>query len=110
MVAARRSVYNAADVVGEAELRQKVNRQENEHVCEEIGVAQNAESLAALCMSVGSCMDATAHRPNCHYLVSSNDVGVVYFVAVTIVARCMQQVRIMQVPLSAVLSLLMPKS
>ena len=25
-----RSVYNAADVVGEAELRQKVNRQENE--------------------------------------------------------------------------------
>ena len=38
IVATRRikdSFDNSAGVVGESELRQKVNRQENEHVCEE---------------------------------------------------------------------------
>jgi hypothetical protein len=87
IVAARRiydSFHDAAGVVGEAELWQKIYRQENEHVREEIGAAQNAESLAALCVSVRSGMDATTYRPNCDHLVSSNDVGVVYFVAVTL--------------------------
>ena len=37
-------------------------------------------------------MDTTTIRPNCDYLVSSNDVGVVDIVAVKIVTRCIDPV------------------